>query len=445
MELWDLYDREGKRTGETWERKPGNYEKIPEGRYHLVSDILIRHKDGTYLLTKRHPGKDVYPGFWEASAGGSALAGEEPLQAAKREMFEETGLVSDDFTLVNVSFREPSHSMFYSYLAVVDADKDSVRLQEGETTEYRWVDKAGLLEYADSPEAMKNHNARYRKIFDLFRTLYVTDLDGTLMRGDKSISENSVATINRLIEMGMNFTVATARSLYSVLQIVRPFHLEVPMIVRNGTALADPRRMEIMEKALFTEAEKEKLKELLKELPQCGFVSIWHGGEMEKRFWKGAHCEGIEKYLEDHADGKGIVFAEDPGELFDGEAGYVTMIDRKEKLDPIFERIREAGGWETVLQKDAYGEEYWLEVCPENSTKAKAILALKKRLRCERVVVFGDSVNDIPMFRIADEAYAVENAIPELKECATAVIGSNEEDGVAECLARTIEIPTGRI
>lgn len=63
MELWDLYDKDGKRTGEVWERRHGNYMDIPEGRYHLVSDILVQHRDGTYLLTKRHPGKDIYPGY----------------------------------------------------------------------------------------------------------------------------------------------------------------------------------------------------------------------------------------------------------------------------------------------------------------------------------------------------------------------------------------------
>ena len=52
----------------------------------------------------------------------------------------------------------------------------------------------------------------------------------------------------------------------------------------------------------------------------------------------------------------------------------------------------------------------------------------------KRVVVFGDSVNDIPMFQIADEAYAVENALPELKKYATQIIASNEDDGVAKLL-----------
>jgi ADP-ribose pyrophosphatase len=169
MELWDLYDREGKKTGKTWEREFGNYKQIPEGYYHLVVDILVQHKDGTYLLTKRSMTKDVYPGFWEASAGGSAVTGEEPLEAAKRELYEETGLTAVSLELVSQTFRDPSHSMFYSYLAVVDADKDSVVLQEGETDEYKWVDKSEFLEYVESENSIKTHNNRYTDLIEKIR------------------------------------------------------------------------------------------------------------------------------------------------------------------------------------------------------------------------------------------------------------------------------------
>ena len=266
------------------------------------------------------------------------------------------------------------------------------------------------------------------------KTLYVTDLDGTLMRGDKSVSERSISIINKLIEEGMNFTVASARSVSSLQHIVKPLDISIPLVVRNGTALAAPGTLEIMEKAVFTKEEVSSIREILTDLLIYGFTSIWHGGEMEKVFYAGEHSLGIKKYLEEHEGEKGLKIVSDIDELWAGDVGYITMIDDRDVLRPVYEKVKDSSGWEAVFQQDSYDEEYWLEICPENSTKAKAIVRLKEKLGLDKIVVFGDSVNDIPMFQVADEAYAVENALPELKKYATAVIGSNEEDGVAEYL-----------
>ncbi|MCR5736373.1 MAG: NUDIX domain-containing protein [Eubacterium sp.] len=169
MELWDLYDREGNRTGEIWERRHGKNNLIPEGRYHLVGDVLVKHKDGSFLLTQRHPDKDVYPAYWDASAGGSAQLGEEPLECAKRELFEETGIKADNLELIDISFRDKSHSYIYSYIAYVDCDKESVVLQEEEAVDYRWVDAEGLLKYAESDLAIITKVQRYQKVYDSIR------------------------------------------------------------------------------------------------------------------------------------------------------------------------------------------------------------------------------------------------------------------------------------
>ena len=71
---------------------------------------------------------------------------------------------------------------------------------------------------------------------------------------------------------------------------------------------------------------------------------------------------------------------------------------------------------------------------PLTASKSHATQQLKELLGCEKLVVFGDGKNDVDMFELADEAYAVANAVPELKAKATAVIGGNNEDGVAKWL-----------
>lgn len=269
---------------------------------------------------------------------------------------------------------------------------------------------------------------------DKSRILYVSDLDGTLMRNDETISAYTERTLNELIEEGLAFTYATARSVESARTITGGLRLKLPVVTRNGTVLADNSTGRHLEKALFTEEEIRLLKELLPELPEYGFVSCFIGDEMIKTYIPGKHTPGMEKYLRKNEHDTRLRPAADPGSMFIGQPGYVTLIDDREKIAPIYERVRNYPGWECLFQKDTYWDEYWLEICPQNCTKAKAVLKLKETFGFEKLVVFGDSVNDLSMFRSADESYAVDNAIDELKEAATAVIGSNEEDAVADFL-----------
>ena len=164
MEIWDLYDEQGRKTGETWERSRAM--EIPEGRYHIVCDILIRHQDGDFLLTLRDPEKDIYPGCLEASAGGSALAGETPEDAACREMLEETGLTADQLELIGITFKPQSRSVVYAYLAIVKCEKDSVRLQPGETVDYQWVDVPTFLRLIRKEPVLKVQYPRYKPYLD---------------------------------------------------------------------------------------------------------------------------------------------------------------------------------------------------------------------------------------------------------------------------------------
>ena len=140
----------------------------------------MKHVNGDYLLTNRSSEKEVYPGYWEATAGGSALQGETPLECAKRELLEETGLETVSWKHINLTIKPSRHAIFHSYLAIVDSDPSSVRLQEDETVDYRWVDETGLLNYIHSPDAITSHNERYRPYLEKLECKCTASLsDGT--------------------------------------------------------------------------------------------------------------------------------------------------------------------------------------------------------------------------------------------------------------------------
>lgn len=142
MELWDAYDANfNKLEGVTLVR--GEEPSFPDDVFHLVCDILVRHIDGTYLLMQRDPRKH-YGGMWEASAGGSALQGETPADAARRELLEETGIVATDLIEVGRVVDQSKHSIYAEFLCITDRDKDKIQFQEGETVDYRWVSKSEL-------------------------------------------------------------------------------------------------------------------------------------------------------------------------------------------------------------------------------------------------------------------------------------------------------------
>ncbi len=147
MELWDAYNSNFEKIeGLTLIRD--SQEKIPDGVYHLVCEVLVRHIDGTYLLMRRDPTKPLYPNMWEAGAGGSALQGETAVEGAMRELSEETGIVAE--TLEQLNWSLGGSCIHCRFLCVTGCAKDSIKLQEGETCDYRWVTAQELLAMPDT-------------------------------------------------------------------------------------------------------------------------------------------------------------------------------------------------------------------------------------------------------------------------------------------------------
>lgn len=265
------------------------------------------------------------------------------------------------------------------------------------------------------------------------KTLYVTDLDGTLMRDDKSFSSETVNIINNLIGKDVLITYATSRSINSASVITKDINFQIPVITLNGTIIVNPLSKE-QDIAMFSRETLEELYQRVKGFEIPVSVTSYTGGEEKKLYLAGRTNEGFDDYLESHAGDKRFCPVDTEEILYSGETCYFTFIADREELEPLYMQVKDGSRWVCNYQQDKYRKEYWLEISPVNATKAKAIQKLQKYYNCTHLVVFGDSLNDISMFNIADEAYATTNADERLKAIATGVIGSNNSGGVAEWL-----------
>ena len=159
MEIWDGYNKDGTLAGVDIIRG----EPIPKGVWHLVCEVLVRHVDGDYLLMQRDFSKPNFGGFYEATAGGSALKGEDALTCAKRELLEETGIQA--LSLVEIGRFVSARTIYHHFLCTTDCDKSSVRLQEGETISYKWVSESELIEFVNSVSFIPSQKSRYADYF----------------------------------------------------------------------------------------------------------------------------------------------------------------------------------------------------------------------------------------------------------------------------------------
>jgi len=281
---------------------------------------------------------------------------------------------------------------------------------------------------------------RKQKRCRILNELYVTDLDGTLLNRQDRISPFSARVINELIDKGLLFTYATARSLVSASKVTEGLSTKIPVIAYNGAFIFQPSTGEILSREGFTDEERSTVRESLNQHRISPLVYSFINGD-EKVSWIPQHeNDGIRRYLSSRQGDRRFRAVQDTDALYQGDIFYYTCIGEKDELQPIFELFSNNGHFRCTLQQELYRPEYWCEIMPVMASKANAILKLKKMWGCSRIISFGDAVNDIPMFEISDECYAVANAVAELKAAATGVIGSNEEDGVAKWLLDHIAI-----
>lgn len=268
-------------------------------------------------------------------------------------------------------------------------------------------------------------------MFDLENTLFLSDLDGTLLRRNQKISAYTAKVIPALIEKGMHFSYATARSRHTASRAA-DLPLSLPIIVYNGAAVMDSRTGKRLLSRQFAPQDARMILDTLLSAGVQPIVYAWREtGETFSYCPDAVNAQTRDFLLTRRGDVRDHP-VQSEADLLGGEVFYFTCIDTKEKLEPLYRQF--ADRFSCVYSRDPYTGEQWLELMPADTGKAQAARRLCEYLGCKYLVAFGDGENDCSIFAAADAAYAVANAVPELKKLATDIIESNEADGPARWL-----------
>lgn len=267
------------------------------------------------------------------------------------------------------------------------------------------------------------------------KTLYLTDLDGTFLNSEGKISENSSHILSELTQQGLLFSVATARTYATVMEMFKGIPLNAPLVLMNGVTVFDPVHCKILKSHRISCRSAEKAIHIFRKYGVEPMIFF-----QRDRFLEIFFCEPVNEFQRDYIakrdsyNSKKFVETATPIPGDNIEPVYIVSLDTYEKLKPIYDEIMTVPDINAMFYRDNYSGCFFLELINGSVSKATGAREIKRILDADRIVAFGDNLNDLPLFQAADECYAVANAHEALKKAATGVIGSNDSDAVANYL-----------
>ncbi|HWR43906.1 HAD family hydrolase [Sporomusa sp.] len=266
------------------------------------------------------------------------------------------------------------------------------------------------------------------------KSLYISDLDGTLLNSHKEISENTKKTLNTLVASGGYFSVATARTAVSSQKILSGVQVNTPVVLMNGAVIYDILDGKYIKTETIPAAAAYTIVEVIKKHKITGFMYSVFDNRLQVYYeslnttvLKAYHNERVTKYAKSFEQ-----IASFSDKIKDNKVIYFVFMGKKERLSELLPDLKKLQGIDMVLSNDVYTENLWyLEVYSTNASKYNAVNYIRNYCSFDRIIGFGDNFNDIPLLKACDEFYAVSNAVYELKEKSTGIIANNNSDGVA--------------
>lgn len=264
--------------------------------------------------------------------------------------------------------------------------------------------------------------------------LLISDVDGTLVRKDKTLSEPVIDAIRALREAGVLVSLISARPVSGMLPIARTLEIDTPIGAFNGGTLARPDGSVIAAEHLSPEAAKRAL--ALFDQP---WVTPWLFAEGR---WYATTTDAP------HVPSERITAAQEPvivgdfSGLLERVDKIVAVSDEEPRLAALERQTAEALGGDANV---ARSQTYYLDVTAPRANKGVGVAAIAEALGVplEATAVIGDGGNDIAMFKVAGLSVAVANGSAAVRAAADHTAASNLDDGVADAVARFI-LPAAR-
>ena len=281
--------------------------------------------------------------------------------------------------------------------------------------------------------------------FDPQTTLFVTDLDGTLLTKDAILPIGAKELIRELDSKGVKLTYSTARTIRSAAFILEGLPFPAPISLMNGVLIRD------MNAGKYVTGNLLQPNAVKAVLEAGGDPFIYTLTEEEELFtsYKRIANDHMAGFMRERKDKYSKPFRQlDDLNVLAKENQriiYFCYLDSHENLDPVYKKIssiRDTAGNETVkcaFYPDRYRNDLWyLEVFAPTASKGTSIRTLKKLTGAETIVSFGDNGNDLPMFEESDYAFAVSNANDKVKAAASGI--TEPGLGVLDFIAKHIKL-----
>ena len=257
-----------------------------------------------------------------------------------------------------------------------------------------------------------------------FPRLVATDLDGTIVRSDGTISPRTIAALSRAEEAGAQVVLVTGRPPRFMTSVAEAFGGSEAAICSNGALIYDMRAGRVVDQHLIAPRElAEAASRLRAAIPGIG-LAVESDRELTGDAW-----------FETGAwDGDGHIRRLGDAELFGQPAAKLLGRHPRLPADDMLSLATPALV-DIVTVSHSSGSRL-IEISAAGVSKASALaeLAARRGIAPAEVVAFGDMPNDLSMLAWAGTSYAVANAHPDVLAAAGQVIASNDEDGVAQVL-----------